>query len=52
MYKDGQTFCLDLFISSLHKIGELFDFIFFVLLCKLPESYENKWFHVYCASGF
>ena len=21
MYKDGQTFCLDLFISLLHKIG-------------------------------
>ena len=21
MYKDGQTFCLDLFISSLHKIA-------------------------------
>ena len=21
MYKDGQTFCLDLFISPLHKIG-------------------------------
>ena len=34
MYKDGQTFCLGLFISLLHKIGSVFDFVFFVLLCN------------------
>ena len=43
MYKDGRTFCLDLVISLLHKIGsKMFNFVFFVLLCKLPESYDNK----------
>ena len=34
MYKDGQTFCLGLFISLLHKIGSCLTLYFFVLLCN------------------
>ena len=34
MYKDGQTFCLGLFISLLHKIGSCSTLYFFVLLCN------------------
>ena len=37
MYKDGQTLCLGLFISLLHKIGSCSTFfvvVFFVLLCN------------------
>ena len=33
MYKDGQTFCLGLFISLLHKIGSCLTLYFFVLFC-------------------
>ena len=32
MYKDGQTICLGLFISLLHKIGSCSTLYFFVLL--------------------
>ena len=35
MYKDGQTFCLGLFISLLHKIGSCLTLYYFiVLLCN------------------
>ena len=34
------------------KLGVVRLFVFFVLLCKLPESYENKRFRVYCTSRF
>ena len=34
MYKDGQTICLGLFISLLHKIGSCSTLYFFVLLCN------------------
>ena len=42
MYKDGQTFCLALVISFFHKIGSCI----FCVVMQLPESYENKRFHV------
>ena len=49
MYKDEQTFCLDLFISLLQRIGSCSTLYFFVLLCKLPELYENTNGSVYTA---
>ena len=45
-YKDGQTFCLDLFISLLHKIGSCSTLYFLCKLYKLPESYENEQFRI------
>ena len=43
MYKDGQTFCLDLFISLLHKIGFCSSLYFLCCYANyLSESYENK----------
>ena len=43
MYKDGQTFCLDLFIFLLHKIGSC-STLYFCVVMQLPESCENKRF--------
>ena len=37
MYKDGQTFCLGLFISLLHKIGSCSTLYF---LCCYPGVYS------------
>ena len=45
MYKDGQSFCLGLFISLLHKIGSC-SALYFCVVLQLPESYENKRFRV------
>ena len=39
MYKDGQTFCLDLFISLLHKIGS-FSTLYF--LCCYANNLSRK----------
>ena len=41
MYKDGQTFCLDLVISLLHKIGSCSTLYFCAVKCELPESYDR-----------
>ena len=46
MYNAGQTFCLDLFLLVLHKIGSS-TLYYFVLLCKLPHMISNKMFRIH-----
>ena len=42
MYKDGQTFCLKLFISLLHKIGNCSTLFFLCCYANYPSRLKTN----------